>query len=61
MNKYKIDYNTNYDRLEKPFGVYVKSSAFSRWKYICNFKSNMEAENYIKNLLDLPREIYKRN
>jgi len=59
-NRYKIDWNNDYDRLDKPFGVYVLAPGlFSRWKYICSFKLDAEAQSYIKKLIDLPREIEK--
>lgn len=59
-NRYKIDHHHEYDRIERPFGVYVRATGlFSRWKYICAFKSDAEAQAYICGLLDLPREIYR--
>lgn len=59
-NRYKIDAHCEYDRLERPFGVYVRAPGWlARWKYICSFKSDVEAQNYILALIELPREIYK--
>jgi hypothetical protein len=58
-NRYKIDYNRDWDRVERPFGVYVRAARpLARWKYICAFKSDGEAQSYIVGILELPREIY---
>jgi len=58
-NRYKIDWHKEYDRVERPFGVYVRSPGLtSRWKYICAFKTEAEAQGYIIGLLNLPREIF---
>lgn len=59
-NQYKIDCHHEYDRVERPFGVYVKSPRiFARWKYVCCFKLDSEAQAYITGLLDLPRLIFR--
>ena len=59
-NRYKIDTHHEYDRVERPFGVYVLSPGmWSRWHYVCCFKTDADAQGYIGALLELPREIYK--
>jgi hypothetical protein len=59
-NRYKIDWHHEYDRVERPFGVYVRAARpLARWKYICAFKNDAEAQAYIVGLLDLPREIWR--
>lgn len=59
-NRYKIDAHREYDRVERPFGVYVRSPGLlSRWKHVCSFESDVKAQNYILQLLELPREIFK--
>lgn len=60
-NRYKIDCHHEYDRVERPFGVFVQSGLFKRWKHICSFKSDAEAQDYIVGILKLPREIYERH
>jgi hypothetical protein len=58
-NRYKIDWHKEYDRVDKPYGVYVRAGLLRRWQYICCFKSSAEAEAYVFALLELPREIYR--
>lgn len=59
MNRYKIDCHFEYDRIEKPFGVYVRAGrVLARWRYICSFKTDNDAQAYICGLLSLPREIF---
>lgn len=59
-NQYKIDAHHEYDRLDKPFGVYVRAPGmFSRWKILGSFKSDVEAKDYILKLVDLPHMISK--
>lgn len=61
-NRYRIDWHKEWDRIERPFGVYVRSPGFfSRWKFVAPFKTDAEAQAYIVGLLDLPREIYQAN
>ncbi len=59
-NRYKIDCHFEYDRVDRPYGVYVRVyRLFPRWKYICAFKTDAEAQAYVCDLIALPREIYK--
>jgi len=59
-NRYKIDCHFEWDRLDRPFGVFVHTGLiFRRWKFIVAFKTDAEAQAYIAQLTGLPREIYK--
>lgn len=58
-NRYKIDCHYEYDRIDRPYGVYVQAGLFRRWKYICCFKTDEDAQSYIVGILKLPREIYQ--
>lgn len=59
-NRYKIDCHFEYDRIERPFGVYVLAGwLLKRWKYVCCFKTDKEAQAYIVGIIELPREIYQ--
>jgi hypothetical protein len=58
-NRYKIDCHHDYDRIDRPFGVFVQAGLLRRWKHICSFASDAEAQAYIAGILSLPREIYQ--
>lgn len=62
-NRYKIDWHHEWDRNERPFGVWVLThwlGIFPKWKHICSFKTDDDAQGYIIKILKLPREIYFR-